>query len=542
MLRRFSSAATISIMRKTMKILFIIFLLIEIALPAWSMAKQSHTSGDGQARQVLDAALQALGGVDRLNAITSIMIKAMGREYRSTEVQGYQPNEQTRSEHEETLVVFPAQEKIAFEHRTGRHDGTVRWRRWLYMRDERAVGDFIVERAYQRKASTATERARMARRVPHLLLLEASRNPDRLQLVNNVMLYEGKQHQVISYNPPNEKVTLELFFDAATHLLSKCEYVMDFPALGDVRVEYAYSSYRQDQNLGWIPAGQTIKVAGEILREMTTVEMAANTPQAENIFQLPEFNLPQAEQIFQRPASLKGDDLAAEKIIEAAKGVYVIAISSFTVMFVEFNDFILAVETPAAAPSLDGIPADNQSGSTALSENFIQKIKETIPHKPSKYLAVTHYHSDHAGGARAFMAEGATILTTAGNKKFFEQMTAANYTVIPDRLSRTPCQGSIETFDQKRVITQGERTVELIDVGPNPHTEENVVVYLPKEKILFQGDLFYFDVGDAFPRKDRATILPFFAKWLKKSALAPERIYSVHERGFATMQHVELIL
>jgi len=317
---------------------------------------------------------------------------------------------------------------------------------------------------------------------------------------------------------------------------------MDFPALGDVRVEYAYSSYRQDQNLGWIPAGQTIKVAGKILREMTNVETAVNAPQAENIFQLPEFSSPQAEQIFQRPANLKDDDLASDKIVEAAQGVFVVTISSFTVMFIEFNDFILAVEAPAAAPSLDGIPADNQSGSTALAEIFIQKIKETIPHKPVRYLAVTHFHSDHAGGARAFMAEGAKILTTNGNKRFFKQMAAANYTVIPDRWSQTRRHLNIEIFDKKRTITDGARTVELIEVGPNPHTEENVVVYLPKEKILFQGDLFYFDVGDAFPRKDRATIMPFFARWLKEQTLVPERIYSVHGRGFATMQHIEQIL
>jgi hypothetical protein len=30
----------------------------------------------------------------------------------------------------------------------------------------------------------------------------------------------------------------------------------------------------------------------------------------------------------------------------------------------------------------------------------------------------------------------------------------------------------------------------------------------------------------------------FFAKWLKDHQLAPERIYSVHSHGFATMEHV----
>jgi len=361
------------------------------------------------------------------------------------------------------------------------------------------------------------------------------------QVLNEAMPYEGKMHRVISFNPPDEKVTLSLFFDAKTHLLSKCEYVMDFPALGDVKIEYAYSSYRQDRNWGWIPSGQTIKVAGKILREIAIVEAAVNAPQAENIFQLPTFQPAPAERIFQRPANLTDHDLASDKIVEAAQGVYVAVISSFTVMFIEFKDFILAVEAPAAAPSLDGIPADNQSGSTALSETFIQKIKATIPHKPIKYLAVTHFHSDHAGGARAFMAESARILTTSGNKHLFAQMAAAKCAAIPDRWSQSPRQASIETFDQRRVITDGERIVELIDVGPNPHSEENVVVYLPKEKILFQGDLFYFDVGDTFPRKDRATIMPFFAKWIRQQALAPERIYSVHGRGFATMQHVEQI-
>lgn len=522
-----------------MKVRFSFLFIVVTVLQAGVLTGQNRSTADERARQILTAALQALGGVERLNAITSMMMKSQGQEYRSAEVQGYKPEKQTKSDHEETLVVFPTQEKLGFEQRTGRHDGTVRQRRWLYLPDERVVGDFIVERVYQRKVSTATERARLARRLPHLLLLETSRNLERLQLLHNATRYEGKPHQVISFNPPNEKVTLALFFDAATHLLSKCEYVMDFPALGDVKVEYVYSSYRQDQHLGWIPARQTIKSAGKILRELTTIETAVNAPEAEKFFQLPQFNPPPSEKIFQRPANLKDDELASEKIIEAAKGVYVVTISSFTVMLIEFKDFVLAIEAPAAAPSLDGIPADNQTGSTALSETFIEKIKATIPQKPIKYLAVTHFHSDHAGGARAFMAEGARILTTSGNKKFFEQMAAAQCTAIPDRWAHSPRRVDIETFNKKRTITDGERSVELIDVGPNPHSEENVVVYLPKEKILFQGDLFYFDVGDTFPRKDRATIMPFFANWLKQQALRPERIYSVHGRGFATMRHVE---
>ena len=45
-------------------------------------------------------------------------------------------------------------------------------------------------------------------------------------------------------------------------------------------------------------------------------------------------------------------------------------------------------------------------------DNVIKRIKETIPGKPIRYVAVTHHHGDHIGGLRSFIAEGATVITT----------------------------------------------------------------------------------------------------------------------------------
>jgi glyoxylase-like metal-dependent hydrolase (beta-lactamase superfamily II) len=199
-------------------------------------------------------------------------------------------------------------------------------------------------------------------------------------------------------------------------------------------------------------------------------------------------------------------------------------------------------EAPAQHPSILSTPADDQAGSSVLAESFITKIKEKFPTKPIRYLVPTHFHSDHAGGARAFAAEGATIVTTSGNQRYFEEMVSSPRTMVPDRLASTKLKARVEGFRKKHTITDGEQTVELIDIGASPHSDEMIAVYLPKQKVLFQGDMFYFDNGARFPPRNRVQIMQFFSRWLKKQDLKVEQIYSVHGRGYATMQDVETTL
>lgn len=486
---------------------------------------------DQRAQQTLDNALQALGGADRLRAVSSLFFKGKGSEFRSADLQGPDPSTPTKTFHEETTAAFPAQEKILYEQRTGRHDGSFRWRRWIFAGEERTILDMqddLVSRV-ARDPAAATERARIARTIPHLLLLEAATQTANLRWLGS-RNYSGKPHEVIAFQLPGSKTTLELFFAADTHLLSKYEYTMDFPGLGDTVIEFVYSAYRRDPQLGWTPSGYKIVVGGKPYREIEFTEVEADSPKATAAFEISD--------------QMKSYLMPVGEATQVAKGVYIYLTGGLNPMFVEFKDFVLAVEAPASHPTLERIPADAHAGSDQISERFIQKIKEKIPNKPIRYLAVTHFHSDHAGGARAFLAEGATLLTTPGNKDYFEKLAAAKYSIIPDRFSREPKRATIETFKEKRIITDGERTVEIINVGQSPHATENVVVYLPLEKILFQGDLFYYSGMSSFPAKDpsRDRVMKFFSEWLIKNKLEPAQIYGFHDRGFATMTQVRHIL
>jgi glyoxylase-like metal-dependent hydrolase (beta-lactamase superfamily II) len=168
------------------------------------------------------------------------------------------------------------------------------------------------------------------------------------------------------------------------------------------------------------------------------------------------------------------------------------------------------------------------ASSDAESRLAITAVKELAPGKPIRYIVATHHHDDHAGGVRAYIAEGAKLVTTRGNRAYFERIAASRRTIAPDSLSASPRKPSFEFVDKRRTFTDGERTVELVDIGPSPHASEILVAYLPQERLIFQADLFGIGWGAPVPPANPTMV--HFAKRMKELGLSPERIASVHGR------------
>ena len=105
---------------------------------------------------------------------------------------------------------------------------------------------------------------------------------------------------------------------------------------------------------------------------------------------------------------------------------------------------------------------------------YIDEIKK-VTQQPIKYLIYSHSHYDHIAGGKPFKDAGAKILAHKNAIAQLKRFPTADV-VMPD-----------EAIDNKKVITLGGTTLELLYVGKN-HSDNSLVMRLPKEKLIFTVD------------------------------------------------------
>ena len=180
---------------------------------------------------------------------------------------------------------------------------------------------------------------------------------------------------------------------------------------------------------------------------------------------------------------------------------------SYDSVIVEFKDYVMMLEA---------------GQSIARGIAYIAETKKLIPNKPIRYVMNTHPHSDHTGGLPALVAEGATIITQKNNEEFLEKALNTPRTLLTDTLAQNPKKARIEAISEKKVYSDGTRTVEIYHVAPVPHSNGLMIAYIPKEKVLFQGD---FSLTPGQPANDHVKAL---APILVKLNLDYNRYINVH--------------
>jgi glyoxylase-like metal-dependent hydrolase (beta-lactamase superfamily II) len=146
---------------------------------------------------------------------------------------------------------------------------------------------------------------------------------------------------------------------------------------------------------------------------------------------------------------------------------------SYDSLIVEFDDYIMMLEA---------------GQSQARAQAYVDEIKRQFPDKPIRYVMNTHPHGDHTPGLPVLVAEGATIIAHENSREFLERALNTPRTLLDDALSRNPRRARVETVSDKRVYTDGTQTVEFYHIYPAPHSNALLIGYLPRQRVLFQGD------------------------------------------------------
>lgn len=267
----------------------------------------------------------------------------------------------------------------------------------------------------------------------------------------------GKKVNVVSFTGHGKYKISGVINDQ--NLVEKVETWIENPVLGDMLIETSYSNY-QDFSGVKFPTKIVQKQGGFPALDLTVTDARAN----------PTANISAPDNV--RTATAPPVRVEVQKV---ADGVWYFTGGSHHSAAVEFKDHVVVIEGP-----------QNEERSVAV----LAEVKKAVPNKPIKYLVNTHHHFDHSGGIRTYVAEGATIITHQMNKPFYEKTFTAARTLAPDQLSQAKKKANIETMTDKRVLTDGSRTMELHLIKGNTHNDGIIMAYLPKEKILIEADVY----------------------------------------------------
>lgn len=484
----------------------LVVLLAAAPLHAQGPARTAVESSYTEARQVLEAGLQAAGGAGALQAVKDISRKGSGKAFNQGQSARVDPPYTTR-DIETTSVVDFANRRSATE-TTSAFAGNIPTRGRVVLAGDSGFTVNLVSNVMTPAGAAAVAGQRTAlRRDPAALLLTANSRAETLRSLGEGA-FDGRPHRVITFADA-DGTQIALYLDAKTNVLSKSETFGDNPVLGDTVSEVVYSDYR---TVGGIPIPHRVvnRTGGEVVQDVAFSEVRVNTAPDAAAFAAPTGGI----------TGTPTGPATTVSVKPLGDGVYLLEGSSHNSLAVAFQDHVVVVEGPQSEERTQAVLA---------------KLKETVPGKPIKTLVMTHHHYDHTGGLRGYIANGTTILTTAGNKALVERIASARHTVRPDALSRAPRPAVVETFAKKRVLTDGVHTLELHDVGPNPHVHEVVVAYLPKEKILFQADLVGTPAVGPLPPASPATedLLPK----VKALGLQVDTIVGAHGRT-ATLDEI----
>jgi glyoxylase-like metal-dependent hydrolase (beta-lactamase superfamily II) len=426
------------------------------------------------ARKVIDGALLYSDMREWLERPVPVLIEARGHYFPAAERQGLAADDATSTNYHETWAYDPTSGWVGREYRRTRPDGTSEWLREIYPGgDEQILIDLDRKRAVrQRGGDLAARRDSNLRRFTPLLLQEALQHPESLRSMGR-------------YGPFNSV-------------------------------------------LGKLPWRYGIHVNETALTDMRVQSVSTSKRSVRRFFEIPG-DIPPPELHTIRADWSPTDGARVE---EFGDGVFYITNlkTGLHMMFVEFTTYVVVIDAPTGLPLLTELPAGNAApgmGEGGLSKHAIRLIRNTVGDKPIKYLVITHFHSDRAGGLFAFADQRMRVLAEASEIEPIESFLDSTHTLCG--VDPQQARFTLQAVEGRKVMTDTTQRVEILDVGENPHTQHMLVAWMPRARVLYASDLLTGRGG--VPDEQFDKLNRHFLEWVKRQNLKPRVILTARGDG-----------
>jgi glyoxylase-like metal-dependent hydrolase (beta-lactamase superfamily II) len=325
---------------------------------------------------------------------------------------------------------------------------------------------------------------------PHGVIKAALRNG----ATAGTLTEDGKTYTTISFTQPGALSATA--FIGTDGVVGRIDSRLPHPVMGDTEVVTRFSEYRDVGGVKFPMRIRQSQGAHEVL-DLVVKEVQPN-----------------AAVDIQVPDAVR---TATERVVveKAAEGVWFLAGGSHNSVAIEMKDHLILVESPL----YDGRAAA-----------VLAEAKRLAPGKPVRYVVNSHHHFDHAGGLRAAVADGATLVTSALAKPYFERVFANPNRVAPDLLARSGRSPAIMGVNGSQTFTDGTRTVEVHEMDGSIHAVGFLMVYLPQERLLIQADAYTPGAPGAAPPPAPNANNVNLVQNIERLGLNVDRILPLHSR------------
>ena len=141
----------------------------------------------------------------------------------------------------------------------------------------------------------------------------------------------------------------------------------------------------------------------------------------------------------------------------------------------------------------DGVLVINTGPTRRVAEALLRAIK-TVTTSPVKWVVNVNSQNHYWHGNGYFASPGVQIIAHEAAVKIMRESGNAqlegNRNELKEKAAGTTLTYPTVLVKESHTINLGDRTVEVRHFGP-AHTPGDVVVWLPKEKLVFTGDIIY---------------------------------------------------